>query len=127
MRLSQDAREWVGRRAREVPLLVNLMTPLVLALCITTLRSGAQELMREDNCLGGTVLAPHHSRCVSGVRMQRMMTDLGKKRADCARPVSSVQRWHMVRHLGLCCGSESRCGLSFVGRSLLLRLLYDIW
>lgn len=41
--------------APTVPLLVNCLTPLVLALCISTLRSGAQELFREDNPLHGSV------------------------------------------------------------------------
>lgn len=38
-----------------VPLLVNLLTPLMLALCIATLRMGAKELFRPDNRLAGTV------------------------------------------------------------------------
>ena len=36
-----------------VPLLVNLLTPVFLALCITTLRKGTKELMRKDNICGG--------------------------------------------------------------------------
>jgi len=36
-------------------LTVNLLTPIFLALCITTLRKGAAELSREDNCLGGSM------------------------------------------------------------------------
>jgi len=36
-------------------LAVNLLTPIFLALCITTLRSGAAELFRPDNRLGGSV------------------------------------------------------------------------
>lgn len=36
-------------------LIVNLLTPIFLALCITTLRNGAAELFRHDNCLGGTM------------------------------------------------------------------------
>jgi len=38
-----------------LPLLVNCLTPLVLALCISTLRSGAKELFRADNPLQGSV------------------------------------------------------------------------
>uniref|UniRef100_A0A7R9ZX60 Sugar phosphate transporter domain-containing protein n=1 Tax=Pyrodinium bahamense TaxID=73915 RepID=A0A7R9ZX60_9DINO len=38
-----------------IPLLVNCLTPLVLALCISTLRSGAKELFRPDNRLQGSV------------------------------------------------------------------------
>mmetsp|Transcript_11073 Transcript_11073/g.24746 ORF Transcript_11073/g.24746 Transcript_11073/m.24746 type:complete len:412 (+) Transcript_11073:60-1295(+) len=38
-----------------LPLLVNLLTPLVLALCVTSLRSGLQELMRSDNRLRGSM------------------------------------------------------------------------
>mmetsp|Transcript_32131 Transcript_32131/g.81519 ORF Transcript_32131/g.81519 Transcript_32131/m.81519 type:complete len:444 (+) Transcript_32131:128-1459(+) len=38
-----------------VPLLVNLLTPLVLALCISFLRLGTQELLRCDNRLQGTM------------------------------------------------------------------------
>mmetsp|Transcript_76010 Transcript_76010/g.183812 ORF Transcript_76010/g.183812 Transcript_76010/m.183812 type:complete len:395 (+) Transcript_76010:73-1257(+) len=34
-------------------LAVNLMTPIFLALCITTLRTGVAELFRPDNCVGG--------------------------------------------------------------------------
>jgi len=40
-----------------VPLLVNCLTPLVLALCIATLRSGAEELFRPDNVLQGSMTA----------------------------------------------------------------------
>jgi len=36
-------------------LAVNLLTPIFLALCITTLRSGAAEIFRPDNCLGGSM------------------------------------------------------------------------
>jgi len=38
-----------------LPLLVNCLTPLVLALCISTLRSGAKELFRPDNPLRGSM------------------------------------------------------------------------
>jgi drug/metabolite transporter (DMT)-like permease len=38
-------------------LMVNLLTPIFLALCITTLRTGTAELSRRDNCLGGTMSA----------------------------------------------------------------------
>lgn len=34
-------------------LAVNLLTPIFLALCITTLRTGVAELFRADNCVGG--------------------------------------------------------------------------
>uniref|UniRef100_A0A7S1RXV4 Sugar phosphate transporter domain-containing protein n=1 Tax=Alexandrium catenella TaxID=2925 RepID=A0A7S1RXV4_ALECA len=40
----------------EAPVLgltVNLLTPIFLALCITTLRKGVAELFRPDNCVGG--------------------------------------------------------------------------
>mmetsp|Transcript_83486 Transcript_83486/g.150622 ORF Transcript_83486/g.150622 Transcript_83486/m.150622 type:complete len:371 (-) Transcript_83486:113-1225(-) len=40
-----------------VPLLVNMATPVMLALCVSTLRMGTVELFREDNRLGGTVTA----------------------------------------------------------------------
>jgi hypothetical protein len=36
-------------------LVVNLLTPIFLALCITTLRTGAAELFRPDNRLQGTI------------------------------------------------------------------------
>lgn len=36
-------------------LTVNLLTPIFLALCITTLRTGAAEVLRADNCLGGSM------------------------------------------------------------------------
>jgi hypothetical protein len=42
----------------EAPVLgltVNLLTPIFLALCITTLRTGAAEIFRKDNCVQGTV------------------------------------------------------------------------
>lgn len=42
---------------------VNLITPFVLALCITTLRTGAVELARRDNCVGGTV-SPLEFTCI---------------------------------------------------------------
>mmetsp|Transcript_32178 Transcript_32178/g.70428 ORF Transcript_32178/g.70428 Transcript_32178/m.70428 type:complete len:418 (-) Transcript_32178:435-1688(-) len=38
-----------------VPLLVNILTPLVLALTVTSLRSGVQELLRDDNRLNGSM------------------------------------------------------------------------
>jgi len=38
-----------------VPLLVNILTPLVLALTVTSLRCGVQELLRDDNCLNGSM------------------------------------------------------------------------
>ena len=41
-------------RAPLVPLLVNLLTPVVLSLCVVFLRAGTRELMREGNAvLGG--------------------------------------------------------------------------
>jgi len=36
-------------------LAVNLLTPIFLALCIVTLRTGAAEVFRPDNCLGGSM------------------------------------------------------------------------
>lgn len=44
-------------------LAVNLLTPVFLALCITTLRTGAAELFRSDNRLGGTV-SPVEFTCI---------------------------------------------------------------
>lgn len=38
-----------------VPLLVNLLTPVCLALCVNFLRAGVAELSRPGNCLKGTV------------------------------------------------------------------------
>lgn len=46
-----------------VPLLVNCLTPLVLALCIATLRSGAQELFHPGNRLQGSV-SPAEFTCL---------------------------------------------------------------
>lgn len=34
---------------------VNLIPPFILALCVSTLRMGAQELFRPDNCLEGRI------------------------------------------------------------------------
>lgn len=36
---------------------VNLLSPILLGLCVTTLRMACTELMRRDNCVGGTVSA----------------------------------------------------------------------
>jgi hypothetical protein len=41
--------------AAALGLIVNLLTPIFLALCITTLRGGTKELFRTDNRLGGSV------------------------------------------------------------------------
>ncbi|CAL1146875.1 unnamed protein product [Cladocopium goreaui] len=38
-----------------MPILVNLLPPLILALCLSTLRMGAQELFRSDNRLAGSI------------------------------------------------------------------------
>lgn len=40
-----------------IPLLVNLITPLMLAMCVSTLRLGAEELFRYDNRLHGSMTA----------------------------------------------------------------------
>ena len=39
----------------EVEIKVNLLPPLILALCLSTLRMGAQELFRPDNRLAGSI------------------------------------------------------------------------
>lgn len=44
-------------QAPALGLSVNLLTPIFLALCITTLRTGAAEIFRKDNCLKGTMNA----------------------------------------------------------------------
>lgn len=38
-----------------MPILVNLLPPLILALCLSTLRMGAQELFRPNNRLAGSI------------------------------------------------------------------------
>lgn len=43
--------------APAIPLLINLLTPFMLALCVCTLRKGAVELFDEGNRLAGTVTA----------------------------------------------------------------------
>jgi len=42
-------------RSPLLALLVNLLTPLLLALCVSTLRSGAKELFDDENRLGGRI------------------------------------------------------------------------
>eukprot|EP00929_Paragymnodinium_shiwhaense_P051821 TRINITY_DN26016_c0_g1_i1.p1 TRINITY_DN26016_c0_g1~~TRINITY_DN26016_c0_g1_i1.p1 ORF type:complete len:372 (+),score=76.77 TRINITY_DN26016_c0_g1_i1:87-1202(+) len=41
--------------APALALAVNLLTPLMLALCVSTMRLGARELFRPDNCLEGSM------------------------------------------------------------------------
>ena len=48
---------WSGEGVTPLGLGVNLLTPVFLALCITTLRSGTAELFRKDNRLRGTMTA----------------------------------------------------------------------
>ena len=46
-----------------IPLLVNLFPPFLLALCVSTLRMGASELFRLDNCLAGSI-TPTEFTCI---------------------------------------------------------------